>query len=201
MNQQINLYQPIFRKQKVVFSAQTVLMISIGFLVILLLWSTLVGQRVTRLEAEQERQEAAEQRAVEQLTQLRETMPPTEPDPELVASVERLEQRRRNLRESLTAMEQRMPAAQVELPGRVDALARQTPRGLWLTEIKLGDDGQHMILRGRALAARLVPAYLEGLSEEPLLSGLGFRQVRLHAAEDDMPGISFVIASHAEDDT
>ena len=34
MNQQINLYQPMFRKQKIMFSAMTMLQVGVFFLII-----------------------------------------------------------------------------------------------------------------------------------------------------------------------
>lgn len=195
MKQQINLYQPIFRKQRIVFSAQTILWLSLGFIAVLLLWSFLIDQRVARLESEHDRQIEAEQRAIDRLTQLRETMPPSEPSPELEQQVERLEQRRANLTETLEALDRRQPAAEVELGARLDALARRTPEGLWWTRLELGNNGRRLSLEGRALSAQLVPTYLERLSEEPLFSGLGFRTVRVSASEDHIPGVRFILST------
>lgn len=198
MKQQINLYQPIFRKQRIIFSARTILWLSVGFIAVLLLWSVLVDQRVSRLEDEYHRQLEAEQRAVGQLTELRQNMPPSEPNPELEQHVEQLEQQRNNLDETLAALGQRLPAAEVELGSRLDALARRTPDGLWWTGLELGDNGQHLILRGRALSPQLVPSFLDSLSEEPLLNGIGFRTVRVSASEDHIPGVDFMLSTDAE---
>lgn len=198
MNQQINLYQPIFRKEKIVFSAQTIFWLSFGFLVLLLLWSFLISQRVGRLEAEYERQLAAEARAVEQLTELRRNTPPTEPGIELQETVERLDQHRTSLHQSLNALDRIVPAAEVDLSRRIDALARQIPEGLWLTRLELGDNGDRLVLHGRALAAPLVPRFIDALSAEPLMSGLGFSQVHVRAASDEIPGVVFTISTEPE---
>jgi hypothetical protein len=199
VKQQINLYQPIFRKQRIVFSAQTMLMLSIGLLLLLLLWSLLISQRVSQLEAEHERQLAAEERAIEQLTELRQTLPPSEPSPALQATVDELEQRRTQLRQSLVALDRQLPAAQVHLRERVEAIGRQVPHGLWITGLELTDNGRHLALHGRALSPRLVPAYLDKLSGEPLMSGLGFRQVRVQTADDDTPGVEFFLSTRREE--
>lgn len=199
MKQQINLYQPIFRKQQIVFSAQTILWLAVGFLVLLLLWSLLISQRISRLEAEYDRQVAAEQRAIVQLTELQRSMPPSEPSPELEQQVEQLELQLANLRDSLDALDRRLPAAEVDLGARLDALARQVPAGLWLTRLDLADNGQHLMLHGRALSARLVPAYLDALTEEPLLTGMGFRRIQVTAADDHIPGVRFIISTAEED--
>lgn len=199
MNQQINLYQPIFRKEKIVFSARTIFWLAVGFIVILLLWSILVEQRVAGLEAEHERQAAAEQRAIDQLAELQRTMPPSEPDAELIDRVETLEQRRDNMRESLEILQRRLPRQRAALGERLDALARQVPRGLWLTGLEMGAAGNGLSIHGRALSPRLVPEFVDALASEPALTGLGFRTVRIAAAGDDIPGIEFTLSTVAEE--
>ncbi len=199
MNQQINLYQPIFRKEKIVFSAQTIAWLSLGLVVLLVLWSVLVGQRVSSLEEELQRQQQAEQRAVEQVAELQANMPPEEPDAALVAQVENLRERRDGLRESLAALDRRMPAAELDLLARLDALAGEVPAGLWLTELYMADQGETLTAEGNALEARLIPAWLSQLSELEQFSGLGFRQVRLSEREDQQHGISFTISTTARE--
>ncbi|NBB93397.1 MAG: hypothetical protein GVY32_09555 [Gammaproteobacteria bacterium] len=200
MNQQINLYQPIFRKEKIVFSAQTITWLSLGLIVLLVLWSALIGQRISGLESELERQQQAEQRAVRQVAELQSSMPPDEPDAALVARVENLRERRDGLRESLAALERRMPAAELDLLARLDALASQVPAGLWLTELYMADQGETLTAEGEALEARLVPVWLAGLSRIETFSGLGFRQVQLTRRGEGKPGIRFTISTTARDE-
>lgn len=197
MSQQINLYQPIFRKEKIVFSAQTITWLSVGLIVLLALWSLLVGQRISSLEAELERQRQAEQRAVEQVAELQSNMPPDEPDPELEARVTQLRDRKQGLQESLTALQRRLPAADVALRERLDALAAEVPEGLWLTRVTMSDRGESLQIDGNALEARLVPEWLARLSEVPEFSGTGFRQVRLNERPNGQPGVQFSISTAA----
>jgi Tfp pilus assembly protein PilN len=197
VSQQINLYQPIFRKEKIVFSAQTIAWLSMGLVVLLVLWSVLVGQRISSLEAELQRQQQAEQRAVEQVAELQSSMPPDEPDASLQAEVERLGDRRDGLRESLAALDRRMPAAEIDLLARLDALAAGIPDGLWLTRLLMADQGETLTAEGNALEARLVPAWLDALSRVERFSGMGFRQIRLSERPDDQPGIRFKISTTA----
>lgn len=200
MNQQINLYQPIFRKEKIVFSAQTIAWLSLGLIVLLVAWSMLVGQRVSGLEAELARQQQAEQRAVEQVAELQSSMPSDEPDAALVARVERLRERRDGLRESLAALDRRMPAAELDLLARLDALATEVPDGQWLTGLYMADQGETLTAEGNALEAQLVPAWLSRLSRLERFSGLGFRQVRLKERADEQPGIRFTISTNERDE-
>lgn len=200
MRQQVNLYQPIFRKQRIIFSAQTMLLSGLGFLVLLAAYAFLIDRRVTSLETELERQNQAEQRAVSQIARIRETLPPQEPDAELVGQVERLEERRARLEQTAQLLRTRVPESRPRLRPRLEALARQHPDGLWLTGVELAANGDRLLLRGRALSARLVPSYLDGLSGEPVLEGLSFRQVQVHAATDDLPGVTFMVSTEPGDE-
>jgi Tfp pilus assembly protein PilN len=200
VKQQINLYQPIFRKQKIVFSAQTIVWLSIGFLIILVAWSQLIGQRIASLESELDRQLAAEQRAIDQVAALQRSMPSDQPDPELETRLLELEQQRHGLQQTLLALEGRMPLADAALHARLDELARRVPRGLWLTGITLEAGGTGLTLHGRALSARLVPEYLDALGDSPLLEGTALRTVRVTAADDDRPGVRFTLSTREEDD-
>jgi len=198
VRQQINLYQPIFRKQKIIFSAHTILWLGIGFLVLLLAWSQLIGQRISGLESEYERQQVAEQRAVDQLSALQRSLPPSTPDPDLEARVQQLEEQRDNLYLTLDALERRRPVADADIGPRLDALARRVPHGLWLTGLEIEAPDGAISIEGRALSARLVPEYLDALADSALPPGTAFRTVRVTASEDHQPGVSFVLSTTAE---
>lgn len=193
MSQQINLYQPIFRQQKIIFSARTILLVAAGLLVALMLWGFLVSQRLGVLEEEHQRQVAAEQRALEQLTRLQASTPAQADSEALEADINRLSQRRDELRASLLSLQQRQPVSQARMPELLDALTRQVPDGLWLTHLRLTEPERQLMLQGRALSSRLVPAYINGLSSEPLVSGTGFGQVQVKRSDSDIPGVSFLL--------
>lgn len=200
MSQQVNLYQPIFRKQKIIFSARTIGLSSAIILVALLLWSLALHQRIGTLETEHARQQAAEQRAIEQLTQLQRAAPPPVDSEQLQARIDSLNQRRIELRASLQSLDQRQPVRETRLPARLDALSRQVPEGLWLTRLTLQEPEQQVAVEGRALSSRLIPIYVSGLSSEAALRGTGFRQVSVRQAEDDIPGVSFLLRTAEDSD-
>lgn len=197
MKQQINLYQPIFRKQKIIFSAQTVAWLALGLLLLLLIWALLISQRVAALERQLDSQRAAEQRVLAQFVELGRDQPEDLNQAALEQELEALSQRRNELRQSMEAISQRRPVADSRLHERYDALARQRPTGLWLIELQLDEQQGDISMRGRALAARLLPAYLDALSDEPLISGTRFRQIRVQESDDELPGILFSISTTA----
>ena len=60
---------------------------------------------------------------------------------------------------------------------KMRARARQSAPGLWLTGFTL--EGSQVELRGRALEADLVPAYLRRLAGEKVMSGVAFNGLRI----------------------
>ncbi len=199
MKQQINLYQPVFRRQKVIFSARTLAWTSAGFALLLLLWTALMAHQVRSLEQEQQRQLARERQTTTQLGNMRRELPGHEPGAELEIRIEREQQRRDRLRQSMAAIESRLPSRQVNLRARLEAIACRRPQGLWLTAIEVADNGRQLRLEGRALAPRLVPAMLTALAREPVIAGLTFRQLRVSAADDSLPGVTFSLATHRDE--
>ena len=56
---------------------------------------------------------------------------------------------------------------------RLEALARQSIEGLWLTSVVLRQDD--VLLKGRALTPSLIPTFVQRLDREPSLQGRGFK--------------------------
>jgi Tfp pilus assembly protein PilN len=81
----------------------------------------------------------------------------------------------------------------------MEALARQVPRGLWLTRLTMTEPDRGLTIEGRALSSSLVPDYIDGLSSEPLIIGTGFKQVHVQETSDEKPGVSFVLRTQCED--
>lgn len=195
MNQQINLYQPMFRKQQVVFSARTTLILALGFLVLLAIWWALLDHRVNSLESQLQGQQAQEQSLSARLNQLNMQLAARQPDPILEDEVERLEQRADVLRASRALVRQRIPSEPVAVSARLSALARQHPAGLWLTGIDIADSGREISLRGRMLNSSLLPSFLERLGQEQVFNGQSFRQLQVEQPEDAGPGLEFMISN------
>jgi hypothetical protein len=59
------------------------------------------------------------------------------------------------------------------------AFSRQSLAGVWLTGFDIDAGGKELTLSGRALAADLVPRYLERLNREPLMHGRQFSSLKI----------------------
>jgi hypothetical protein len=184
VSQQINLYNPIFLKQKKHFSARTMLQSlaaivagALAFYAYAVYQTGVLRQSSVQLEVRTKQQR-------EQLVKLGRDYSP--------------QGRSRLLEEELARAEARLKSRQAlmerlhtEKLGSTDgfsqylkALAKQPVAGVWLTGIKVGGDAQGTLaVQGRALQAHMVPAYLQALSGEPVMRGRAVTELKLSASK------------------
>lgn len=172
MNQQINLYHPIFRKEQKKFSAQTMLQASAVVVVAVVL---LIGANVWQIRslhtavARAEGELAATTEQIETLAKL----PGRSADPRLLAEQRQLEQ---------AWSTAQLVRGNASVAGAVSSgyseyflgLARQHVPGLWLTAITVADGGQELVLQGRTPTPDAVPTYVQRLAREPAFAGKQF---------------------------
>ena len=173
MYQQVNLYQPIFRKQRQIFSAATMgqavgvvaaaLMAIYGYALV----------KVSSLEAEVVLLEGREQSLTTQLARI---------DPSVSARRrEELETEVRRLNATLADQQRLIDVLRDQPLGRTEgfsgylaALARQRTPELWLTALAINGGNGAIELAGRSLAPELVPEYMQRLGGETALAGQRF---------------------------
>ena len=182
--QQINLHQPIFRKQRALFSARIVLRIcaiwalALGIVYALGLWKEGVLSR-ERDGLVQTRDTSLAR--LDQLTQQSSTQSRSQQlQDELSLLQDQLTQKEGVLR-VLSSGELGSPAG---FAPQLDALADRRVAGVWLTRIVLDEGGRDISLHGLASREDLVPAFLERLAGESGFPGARFGDLRLSRAED-----------------
>jgi Tfp pilus assembly protein PilN len=187
--QQINLYQPMFRKERKLFSALALLQISLACLLLMVLIGVYFQVQLHRLQAS-EQSLAAQHRYLESTL---DALKQTAGDPALVALDARIAGLESNLqgRESLLAGMARLAGDRGGFAPLLAALGRQRIQGLWLTGIHMGTNGQGMQLNGAALEADLIPRYLEHLPADPRLQGLDFNEVQINRQSGGAGGLTF----------
>jgi len=174
LSQQINLYSPLFRKQKKVFSAVAIAQ-AIGLVVLFIaVFYFYVAGQTSLLEI----------RAVDSGRQLKSDLErlkvsASSESPE--ARAKTLSERKRKLEAVLAARAQALQAMESGAPGRTEgyasvlrALARLSMEGVWLTRVRFSDESGEALITGRALRPGLVPVYLERLRSEERLRGQEF---------------------------
>jgi hypothetical protein len=181
MSQQINLFNPVFLKQKKHFSARTMLqglgLIAAGVAAVYAL--QLYQLNDLRAHERSIRQQA--QQATQELVK-------ASGDAQGRRSAKALEEEISRAESDLKVVQELAGAVQTEMVGGTQgfsrylaAFARQPVSGLWLTGLTVaGDD---LEVRGRALRADLLPVYIRRLGREELLRGKGFSEVSVVARE------------------
>jgi hypothetical protein len=194
MHQQINLFQPVFRKHHKVFSATTLAQIVAAVLVLLIAilghvrW-TLAGMGRSAEALQQQHDHIRKQiRSLEAAYQTPDTEALDTEIEQLMADIDQ----RNHL---LVQFDQLMIQHRSGFAERFRALAELHVHGLWLEGVTVSGDGQ-IEIRGISLDAKLVPDYLQHLQKQQDLSETPFETVSMKRTAADKPQIQFVLRNH-----
>jgi len=205
MSQQINLFNPALLRQKKVFTARTLL----SALALLLCGSVallLVGQHsVRQLAAEAASGEQRLNQARKRQAQAQVDFAPRQKSPAIGRALAEAEAELASLDEVIAALGGDQIGNTTGYARYFKALARQSAGELWLTGVTIAGGGRHIGIKGRALDAAMVPAYVKRLSREPVMQGKYFGSLaisraalapgRMHDVEPrTAPGITPAIA-------
>jgi hypothetical protein len=210
MNQQINLYQPIFREERKLFSMRTVgLALGIVALSLLAMWA--IGARNLDSLDKAVAQLKAQQDAQERMAQAAGVLLDAQGSPATIqAQVRTLSAQLADHTNALNLLRSGAAGEPKGFAPRLQALARQHTDGVWLDGLLLGGGINGLALRGRSTNPELVPKYLQLLTLEPELSGTRFDEVVIDRHEhhdkssqtkdkdkNDSPTVRFSVSSNA----
>lgn len=177
MTQQINLFNPALLKQKQVFTSATMLTALGVLLAGGLAMSLYARHSVSRLEQEAklltERLNKTKLRQAQALTEFA----PRPKNPELQKQIDAAQAGLRSLHEIELILKSGQLGDTQGYAEYLRALARRSSGDLWLTGVSIS--GNQVGLRGRALAADAVPAYIGRLTQEPILRGKTFGSLQI----------------------
>jgi hypothetical protein len=186
--QNINLYDSSLRVQRDWLNAEwSATLLSATLLVVALgsAWARWEAGRLAAPARETADALQAQQTAIQELARQVDTL---RPNPMLLADVSNAQ----------ATLEQRQAALQLLRAGglgepqghaaALQAFARQSIEGLWLTGVVL--DKRDMALRGRAMSPALIPAYVGRLNQEAALHGRSFRTLNILRPVDEAAAAS-----------
>lgn len=180
MSQQINLYSPIFRKQKKVFSATTMLQGVALIVIVVTVFYYSIALQTSLLDIranESSRQLKAE---LERLKAYGAGESPAERAKALADRKKKLDATLAGHTQALAAFDSDAAGGRPEGYSEVlRALARASMEGVWLTRIQFARGRGELSIAGRATRAELVPAYLERLRSEQALRGRDFSRLEV----------------------
>lgn len=190
MSQQINLYNPLLRRQQKHFSAHAMVQALGLILAGALLFYGYVWQRTAELE-----KQAAQGAQLHEVTQARLARLNTELGPRAASrlledEVARATQELAARRQVLELMDKGELGNTRGFAEYLRAFSRQTVDGLWITGFQVSAPGDGMTISGRTLQAELVPVFINRLKRETVLAGKTFAmlEMRVPAAETAADG-------------
>jgi len=184
VNQQINLHQPIFRKQRALFSVDIVLRIcaiwaiALGVVYGLGLW------KERSLLRERDNIAQARDTALSRLEQLSQQQGAEGHSQKLQDELARLQDQLAQKEGVLRVLASGELGSTAGFAPQLDALADRRVAGVWLTRIALEEGGRDISLQGMASREELLPEYLERLAGDSGFQGARFGDLRLYRAEE-----------------
>ncbi len=199
--QEINLFQPLLRKEVDRFSGKNILgmsgMVLAGFLVIYGIFFWHVRTVLTEAEALQAKQKQMTDHLAEVNKKFRPKRKSTVLESQVKASVVKLEMKRK----IFSAIDDIPQISSKGFAGFLEGMARQHISGLWLTGFKISDGGNEMNISGRSLDPILVPAYLKKLSSEQVFHGVDFETFSMNRMKKEVAMIDFTLLSNGQGGT
>jgi Fimbrial assembly protein (PilN) len=193
VKQQINLYQPIFRTPKRVFSAvalcQVLVLIGLGCAA----FYGYAAWQLRGLTVRVAQLERARDHAIAQLETVRQQFPERTSNPLLQAELTDLQRKLKQMDTLAAALDDGVLGNTAGLSAYLTGLARQHLAGTSLTRIEIIEGGSTIGVHGQASSPELVPAYVQRLASEPAFAGKRFSNFELkQVTRKDAPAASTV---------
>jgi hypothetical protein len=198
MSQQINLFNPVFMKQRKYFSLLTMLqalgMIIAGSLLFYGYALYQVGQLKQQSEDSTKRYNAEQMRLVGFATEFS----PQQANQLLQNEVQRLEKQTAEQNELIETLKSGALGNTTGYSEYMRAFARQAVQGLWLTGFKVTGDAAQISLSGGVVNPELLPAYIQRLGKERIMQGKTFSNLKMQQFNaDEGAGTGQTLASAA----
>ena len=174
MSQQINLFNPIFLKQRKIFAALPMVE-ALGVIVagaLLLTWYA--GQRVAAQEQEAEAGKTVLAKREQSLVRAKAQFAPRAQSPALAAELNAAQAELKSLQDVAAVLQGGTLGNTAGYAEYFRAFSRQNVSGLWLTGLTITGAGNDIGVQGRAMQPTLIPHYIARLTAEKIMRGKTF---------------------------
>jgi len=178
MSQNINLFNPAFRKQRQVITLLTVTGCLLVEVLMLLGVQTYLTHEVAGLAEELRSAEALLKAERGYADKLQREIAGRKASAQLEAETSRLETELKQARDAMEALKSGGIGTQDGFAEYLRAFSRESTNGLWLTGLTIGGGGD-IEIRGRVLSADLMPGYIQRLNREKVLAGRSFARLEM----------------------
>lgn len=180
MSQQINLFNPIFLKQKKYFSVVTMLQ-ALGMIVLgSMLFYGYAWYQVQQLAIQTQEMTKRYESEQKRLVNYANEFSPQRSTQMLNEELQTLEAQSEAQVSLLNTLKSGAIGNTQGYSEYMRAFARQSVNGLWLTGFDINGDGAQMILQRAATGPQLLPAYIQRLSQESVMRGKSFATLRMN---------------------
>lgn len=193
VNQQVNLYQPVFRREHKLLSFDTLLqiylicIIAFGVVFAYGLWTNHnMHQSVNSLRTLQQDKLALLDEVNKQILEQKQSG----------ASATELDQLQQELlaRQYLTeALEMRKKAFTLGFSQYLEIFSRKMLSGMWLTGFSVAGGGEGLELQGGSLDPKLIPQFVEGLADVNALANVEFNLLEIERESPNRKWVEFIL--------
>ena len=186
MSQQINLYNPLFRKRGFSFASATAMLYGVGIAVaIVALIAVYEDYELRRTQAQAQAVDHAYKDANARHDKLAAELTRQKPNAQLEAELAALDTQLQGRREIIGTLKSGAVGNTEGFSDYMRAFSRQSINGLWLTAFDIALAGNELAIQGRTLNADLVAGYLKQLNQEQALQGRQFAAMRISQPPPD----------------
>lgn len=179
MSQQINLFNPIFLKQKKHFSSFAMVQALGGIVLGMLVFYVYAHYEVGKMGASATETAKRLQTEQSRLTKVAAEFAPDKDAKLLESQVAQMESQLIARQKVLAVLQGGELGNTAGFSEYLRAYSRQAIGGLWLTGFAIHGAGNQMALDGRAIKADLVPAYIRRLNQEKIMQGKAFAAMEI----------------------
>lgn len=185
MSQQINLFNPIFLKQKKYFSAVTMVQ-ALGLILLgALAMTAYANYQVSRLSKDAVATTAQLASSQALLTRLSVEYAQRKKNQSLEDEIVKVDAEVKGLQKIFDIMQKGDFGNTKGYSDYLRAFSRQSVDGLWLTGFSIFGAGNDIGLQGKVLQPELVPAYVSRLKKETVMAGKSFSSLEMHLPKID----------------
>lgn len=183
MSQQINLFNPIFLKQKKYFSVVTMLqamgLIVVGAAIFYAYANHQVRQMSEQMQGMTARYESEQKRFITYTNEFS----PQRANQQLNDELSGLEAQFTSQDKLISTLKSGAIGNTKGYSEFMRAFARQAVNGLWLTGFDINGDGAHMSIQGAVTNPQLLPAYIQRMNQEEIMRGKTFSVLQMKQAQ------------------